>query len=189
MRTVSHARRLRLMALAFVIGLTSIAGGATPIAAQTSTPFNAWFNEVTTFRPCPPGVPAGATCFTGHGDGEATPPGGDADEDYAGFVDNSQRDPQTGCAPDSNAVAITTSQGRLFLTTRGRGCPTGPPDPQGRVPVNDRGTWTAHGGTGIFRGATGSGTVETNGWISLNPDGSPRSAESHSVYTGQLFLR
>ena len=103
-------------------------------------------------------------------------------ETYAGYVDNARRDPATGCAPDANAVVITTTRGRLFVTTKGVGCPTGP------LSVHDEAVWTAHGGTGIFERASGSGRVVTNGdYVVVN--GQPVGAVSHSEYTGTLILR
>jgi hypothetical protein len=183
---MGHSTRRRVL-FGFAFALVAISSGATPSLAQTAQstrPFTAEFREQTTLRPCPPaGVPAGATCFTGVGQGTATPPGGPAAENFAGYVDNVRRNPRTGCAPDANAVVITTSRGHLFLTTNGVGCPTG------GLNVHDEGTWTAHGGTGIFEGARGGGRVVTDGTFILGPDGNPVGATSLSRYSGTLTLR
>src|SRR5207244_10862913 len=130
-------------------------------------------DDVTTPRDCPPGFPAVAFCFTGVGHGPTAPPGTTATETYAGFVDFTTHDPVTGCPVDHNAVSISTSSGTLFLTTTGSAC--GP---------FDDGTWDAHGGTGIFAGATGTGHVHTD--VLSPPDPATGTIRSSSLYTGTL---
>ena len=173
-----------LTAVSAVAFLASV--GATPSFADTTTPYSATFPmEVTTPRACPAGAPAGAFCFTGQdhsGLGTSTPPGGTAFEDFAGFVDLAHPIPGAcpGGAPgfpDHNVVTITTSRGQLFLTTAGTACGLGQPT------TTDNGTWQAHGGTGIFSGARGGGTVATVG--TPNPNGTINSA---STYAGTLTL-
>ena len=135
-------RRFGIVGLALV-GLMAISAPSTALAA-TPTPYTATFQEQTTFlQSCPAGVPAGSTCFVGVGHGASTPPGDpNAVENFAGYV--------TPTGMDANVVSISTNRGTLFMTT------------QGQVGVNsEMGTWTAHGGTGIFTGATGSGAVNT----------------------------
>ena len=166
-------RHWRSAALSLVLGLLAIGTGAMP-ALAASTPFSATYpDEVTTRRDCPPGFPAGAFCFTGVGHGLTTPPGTVGTERYAGFVDVTTQDPVTGCPVDRNAVSISTSSGTLFLTTRGASCPP-----------FDNGTWQAVGGTGIFEGATGSGTVSTV-TTGVNSNGT---ISSSSTYAGTLNL-
>jgi hypothetical protein len=175
MSDVIRGRQWRSVALSLVLGLIVIGMGALP-ALAAATPFHVTYpDEVTTQRPCPPGFPAGAFCFTGVGHG--MPLVGttkiDSTESYAGFVDFTTHDPVTGCPVDRNAVSITTSSGTLFLTTRGASCPP-----------FDNGTWEAVGGTGIFEGATGSGTVTTVS-TGVNPD---KTIASKSTYDGTLNL-
>jgi hypothetical protein len=107
------------------------------------------------------------------GTGPTTPPGGVGVERYAGYADVRGANPLTGCAPDYNAVSISTSSGTLILTTSNT-CPGG---------VNNA-TWTAQGGTGIFEGATGGGPVTTQ-VLGYNPDGT---IHSISTYAGVLSL-
>jgi hypothetical protein len=75
-------------------------------------------------------------------------------------------------------VTLGTSAGRLFLTTDGTDCmSTG----------TDDGVWHALGGTGIFEGASGTGTVHTQ---AVGGTGTPADPiRSFSTYTGSLTLR
>ena len=134
------------------------------VVFAASAPFSATFNETTTFGACPAGVPPGSRCFVGVGQGPTTPPA-PADqnsvEHFAGSVD------PTG--HDANVVSITTNQGTLFLTTSGQ---------VGNGGATESGTWTAHGGTGIFEDGRGSGPVNTV-LTGVNPDGS---VNSHTIY-------
>jgi hypothetical protein len=148
--------------------------GATPTLAA-GTPFSATFNETTTPRACPAGAPPNAFCFTGTGSGPVVPPGDpNASETFAGFVDPNTPNPVTGCPTDRNAVRMATNRGTLFVTTLGSSCGDGV----------DNGTWTAHGGTGIFEGASGTGTVHST--ASFTPNGTISSVSS---YSGVLTLR
>ena len=166
-----HAAQRRFGVLAAsamaVLALSAPTGSALAAAAA---PFTATVTERTTFVPCPAGVPAGSHCFVGVGHGTSSPPvppDPTAVEAFTGYV--------TPTGQDANAVSISTSQGTLFLTTAGV---------VGNGGATESGTWTAHGGTGIFAGATGSGpvnTVETG----VNPDGS---VNSQTVYGGALLL-
>src|SRR5438128_2330990 len=176
----------RLVVAAWILALFAGLSTAAPSAANGTTPYSANFpNEETVFRPCPPGVPTGSICFTGSdhsGQGNSTPPGTTATEDFAGFVDLSRATP-TPCPdgstghPDHNIVAISTPAGRLFLTTDGTDCiSTG----------HDHGVWQAHGGTGIFEGASGSGTVDTQAAGGMGTPSDP--IRSSSTYTGTLTL-
>jgi hypothetical protein len=156
--------------------------GAIPALAAASTPFNATFTETTTPRACPAGLPANAFCFTGTGTGPSTPPVPtdlNAKESFAGFVDENKANPITHCAPDFNVVSISTYAGTLFLTTQGNACPV----PNNPAQSTDNGTWRAFGGTGIFAGASGSGTVSTIG--TFQPTGLITSV---STYNGTLSL-
>jgi hypothetical protein len=164
----------------FLIGTT-----AAPSAAATTTPYSATFpQERTVQQTCPPGVPAGSFCFTGSdhsGLGTSTPPGSTATEDFAGFVDFSS----TGTCPDGttgfhdhNAVSIGTRSGNLFLTTEGLDCPS---------LGQDNGTWRVVGGTGIFEGASGSGTVHTQATGGTGTPSDP--IRSFSAYSGTITLR
>jgi hypothetical protein len=169
-----RGKQWRRAALSLAFGLVVVGVGATP-ALAASSPFNATYpDERTTFRTCPPGFPASAICFTGVGHGPTVPPGSTGTESYAGFVDTAKPGAIPGCALDRNAVSIRTSSGTLFLTTTGSACG-----------AFDDGTWQAFGGTGIFAGATGSGTVHTD-VLGPNPDGT---INSSSTYAGTLTLR
>ncbi len=172
-------RRLVLVGVSLVLLASATAA---PSSAATSTPYSANFpKEQTVFRPCPPGTPPGAICFTGSdhsGMGTSDPPGGAATEDFAGFVDTSS----PGTCPngstgfhDHNAVAIGTSAGKLFLTTSGLSC--------GGM---DTGTWQAVGGTGMFANASGGGMVQTQAGGGTGSQQDP--IRSSSTYTGQLTL-
>jgi hypothetical protein len=172
-------RRLVLVGVSIVLLLSATAA---PSSAATSTSYSASFTEQTVQRPCPPEAPPSAFCFTGTGMGTSTPPGGAATEDFAGFVDFGSPIKDacgTGIAgfPDHNAVSISTSSGKLFLTTSGVDCAnTG----------TDNGTWHAVGGTGIFDGATGTGHVQTH---ATGGQGTPDNPIlSSSTYTGTLKL-
>ena len=167
-RDLVSIRRYRFgftgVALAFV-GLAV----STYVAFAATTPFSATFNERTTFQACPPDVPPGSRCFSGVGHGPTTPPGDpNAVENFSGFV--------TPTGQDFNVVSIATNKGTLFLTTAGV---------VGNGGATESGTWTAHGGTGIFEDASGSGPVNTV-LTGVNPDGSVNSLTN---YGGTLNLR
>jgi len=171
--------RARVALLGLVAGLLALTTLVTPSFAASTKPFSATYpDELTTPRTCPAGVPANAFCYTGVGHGPTTPPGSTGTEQFAGFVDQNKADPVTHCAPDVNGVSITTSRGTLFLTTNGNACPTS------QTTSVDNGTWRAFGGTGIFDGATGSGTVATVGTFNANG-----TISSTSTYAGTLTLR
>jgi len=170
--------RARVAVLSLVAGVLVQASTAVPTFAAAG-PFTANYpDEVTTRRPCPQGTPTGAFCFTGVGHGPTVPPGGPGTERFAGFVDLAHTGPD-GCAPDVNAVTITTARGTLLLTTQGRACFTA------TGASTDTGTWRVIGGTGVYQGASGSGSVTTLGRPTL-PDGT---ISSNSTYTGTLTLR
>jgi hypothetical protein len=167
--------RARLALLGLSLALLAIGMGATPTLAATS--FVATFKETTIPQPCPDDLPMGAFCFVGQGTGPVTPPGGQGTENFVGFVDLAKADPTTHCAPDFNAVSITTSRGVLILITQGSGCPTS------QTTSVDNGTWTAIGGTGIFANAQGSGSVSSA--ATFNPNGT---ISSTTTYGGTLTL-
>ncbi|HEV8638870.1 MAG TPA: hypothetical protein VG370_32065 [Chloroflexota bacterium] len=169
--------RRRIVLLGLVLGLLASVAVAAPALAATTTRFQASFVEQTSFVPCPPGPPPKAQCFSGHGDGEAIPPGGPATESFQGFVDVAAADPVTHCTPNYTAATIATGSGKLYLVAQGRNCPTGP------TSAVDNGTWTAVGGTGIFADARGSGTFSTE--ATFNPDGT---ISSKTTYDGTLRL-
>ncbi len=170
--------RARVALLGLVVGLLAVSTGVTPTFADNSTRFSATYgDELTTPRQCPPGTPANAFCYSGVGHGLTTPPGSTGTEQFAGFVDQNRADPVTHCAPDFNVVSITTSKGTLFLTTNGTACPTS------QTTSVDHGSWQAFGGTGIFRDASGSGTVDTVGTFNANG-----TISSSSTYGGTLTL-
>ena len=81
-----------------------------------------------------------------------------------------------GCLADHTAVTTSTRRGNLNLLAQGKRC--GAQDPV------DEGTWTARGGTGIFAGASGTGTATTV-VKGQNADGTISSA---STYDGLLTL-
>jgi hypothetical protein len=111
-----------------------------------------------------------------------------ATEEFTGFLDLSRPIPHacppipgttlgTAGFPDHNLVTIGTTRGDLFLTTDGVDC----------VSTNtDDGVWHAMGGTGIFRGATGGGTVHTEAGLGTGTAVDP--IPSASTYTGSLTL-
>ena len=188
-------QRARVL-VSWTLAVFAVATTATPSSAAASTPYTASFSqERTVQRTCPPGVPLGSFCFTGSdhsGTGASNPPIPTdirATEDFAGFVDftspiadacapkpgSTQRTPGF---PDHNVVAIGTYAGRLFLTTDGVDCmSTG----------TDDGVWHAVGGTGIFKGARGMGTVHTQATGGTGSASDP--IRSFSTYTGTLTLR
>ena len=159
-------RRSGLVGVVLAVVVLSLSSA--PVSASGSTAFNATFNETTTFKACPPGVPAGSQCFEGAGNGLTNPPGDpNSVEHFAGFVD------PTG--HDANIVSIATNKGTLFLTTSGQ---------VGNGGATESGTWTAHGGTGIFEDATGTGTVNTQ--VTSPPLNG--SVTSLTIYKGSLNL-
>lgn len=105
-----------------------------------------------------------------------------ATEDFAGFVDFSSPIANacggTPAFPDHNVVAIGTDSGALFLRTDGTDCV---------MLGTDDGVWRALGGTGIFKYATGSGTVHTQATGGTGTLSDP--IRSFSMYTGTLTLR
>src|SRR5260370_36061894 len=175
----------------FLVGAPT---AAPSLAAPTSQSYTASFPMEKTFkRTCPAGFPAVDFCFTGSdhsGLGTSTPPGSTATEDFAGFVDftspiaNACLTPPTfllRTSPgfsDHNLVTLGTSQGRLFLRTDGTDCTT---------TGTDDGAWKVLGGTGVFEGATGSGTVHTQATGGDGSQGHP--ITSFSTYTGSVTLR
>jgi hypothetical protein len=74
-------------------------------------------------------------------------------------------------------VSIATQQGTLYLVANGTSCQTGP------TTAVDNETFQAVGGTDLFAGARGTGTVATAG--TFNPNGT---VSSTTNYTGQLVL-
>ena len=172
-----------IVSLTVALGLLVVTT-ATPSAAATQTSYSASFpQEQTVQQNCPPGVPPGSFCFAGSdnsGSGTSTPPGGSATESFAGFVDFSS----TGTCPDGttgfrdrNAVTIGTSAGQLVVTTDGLDCPS--------LGTED-GTWQVVRGTGIFGGATGSGTVRSQSTGGAATQTNP--IRSLSTYSGTLTL-
>jgi hypothetical protein len=86
---------------------------------------------------------------------------------------NTAGSPIPACPADHNAVSITTTRGTLFPTTSGSACG-----------AFDDGTWQALGGTGVFEGAMGGGTVHT----AVDPvPNNDRSLNSSSTYLGTTF--
>jgi len=180
---------MRFRRLAVALGAAGLLASvsAAPSLAATTSPYSANFpQEKTIQRTCPPGIPAGAFCFTGSdhsGLGTSTPPGSTATEDFAGYVDFSQPLPGA-CAggatgfPDHNVVSIGTSSGNLFMRTDGTDCMnTG----------TDDGTWVILGGTGVFSDASGTGHVHTQ---ATGGTGTPTNPiTSFSAYTGTITLR
>ena len=178
-----------LVSLGLVVFVTATT--AAPASADKPTPYSASFPQeltVSTGSTCPPGAPPppASFCFVGSdhsGQGTSTPPGPTkpATEDFQGFVDFTQT---TTCADgstgfrDHNTVTIGTNTGQLFLTTDGVDCPSF---------GTDDGVWRAVGGTGMFKNATGTGTVHTQ---ATGGSGSPSDPiRSASTYSGQLVLQ
>jgi hypothetical protein len=193
---MGHSTRRRVI-LGLTCALFVLGIGTPPTLADGSQTvrYKAFFKEVTTPSatcppgappPSPPGQPPTAFCFTGNGVGTSDPPGGPALERYAGFVNFTRPitcpDGSTGFA-DHNNVTITTARGQIFLTTDGEACGLGNPTGQ----IHDEGVWNITGGNGIFRGATGRGTVVTDG--QANPLDPSAPIQSQSTYTGTITLR
>lgn len=179
-----------------IFAFVALAATAAPSSAAPPPTFNAKFAaEQTLFRPCPPGVPTGALCFTGSDrSGTITSPPIPkevaAREDYVGFVDVNHPilPAPVGCPPnangtppafpDHNTVVLSTRAGRLFLTTDGVNCTT---------TGVDHGIWRVTGGTGVFTHARGSGTVVTQALGGTGAATDP--INSMSTYTGLVTLR
>jgi len=180
----------RTTALSTCAAALLLAATAAPSLAATSAYKASFPQEKTVQRTCPPGVAAGSFCFTGSdhsGQGTSTPGGAPATEDFAGFVDFSHpianacapttANPSTTGFPDHNVVTIGTPSGQLFLRTDGTDCmSTG----------TDDGTWVALGGTGVFRGASGTGHVHTQATGGTGTASDP--ITSFSAYTGTITL-
>jgi hypothetical protein len=179
----------RRVVVAWMVALLAGVSTVAPSAAATS--YSASFSQERTVQrgDCPQGIPPppSSFCFTGSDHshtGTSTPPvptDQQAIEDFEGFVDFTQTrvcpDGTTGF-PDHNTVTISTYAGQLFLTTDGVDCPsTG----------TDDGVWNAQGGTGIFKGASGTGTVHTQATGGTGTRTDP--IRSFSSYTGSLTLR
>jgi hypothetical protein len=164
----------RLAALGGVLLSLTIVTAAN---AASATPLRASFAERTYFVACPAGVPASAMCFLGQGSGEILP-GGPAPETFTGYIDAAQADPRTGCAPDHSAIAIAMHSGTLYLVGDGTSCQTGP------TTAVDNEIFQAVGGTGVFEGATGRGTI--TGPATFNANGT---VSSTSTYSGELSLK
>ena len=172
--------------LSVLFAASAIVATVVPSAAAEATPyFAAFLKEVTTPTACNPTATT-HFCYTGQdhsGLGTSFPPDGSATEDFSGFVDFASPaacpDGTTGFR-DTNTVTITTHAGQLFLTTNGVACGLGKPV------STDQGTWTARGGTGIFKEATGSGNVVT---VGTPPNPTTGQISSASVYSGHLSLR
>ncbi len=185
------------LAFCLTLALVAAATTASPSSADMPTPYSASFpQELTVQTTCPPGVPPppASFCFTGSdhsGQGTSTPPGPNkpATEDFTGFVDfsspianacppNPGSTTKTTGFPDHNRVTIGTNTGQLVLTTDGVDCmSTG----------TDDGVWQAVGGTGMFRNATGTGSVHTQATGGSGSATDP--IRSASTYTGQLVLQ
>src|SRR5947209_6285489 len=81
----THAMHRRLVLVGVSLVLLASATAAPSSAAATGTYTATFPQEQTVFRPCPPGTPPGAICFTGSdhsGMGTSDPPGGAATEDF-----------------------------------------------------------------------------------------------------------
>src|SRR5579884_508027 len=153
--------RARVALASLVLAVAAVGTTAAPSLAATGT-LQVTFNETTTPRTCPPGVPAGSFCYTGTGTGTLISPAiGTATEYFVGYALNG------GCGPDHNVATLVTSRGDIFVVANGNTC--------GGV---DQETYTVVGGTGMFQGASGTGSIlgiETG----LNPNGT---ISSHSTY-------
>jgi hypothetical protein len=170
---IARTTRGRLLLAVSVLTLWTATGAA---LAATAVPFQATIRERTTFVLCPLGTaPLTAVCFTAQGTGTATPPGGAATQTFSGWV---KPDPSLSC-PDRlssrSTATIYTWAGNLNIAAQGSQCPP---------PVEEYGTWSAVGGTGLFAGATGGGTYGTTDVV-VNLDGT---ISSTTAYTGTLTL-
>jgi HYR domain len=131
-------------------------GGVAPAGPGTLT-FEAQLSVRYPPTPCPAGTPNSIACFARLG--TATIRGlGNVKESYPYFVE----DFPAGCAADQVRVLPATVQlsvagkGEIELSVGGSGCLTRiPPDP-----VEGTETFTITRGSGVYAGASGSGTIE-----------------------------
>jgi hypothetical protein len=162
--------------------LTAIAGVAPAAAATLDHTVNFTLstnNDVTTVVTCPPGSPSNIV-MCGYAVGtqlEASNTSGDkglSGTVTESFVSELAAPAATATCPaamaDGSVVTIQTSKGNIILTTTGSFCTVTGLDVENFVVV---------GGTGEYRGATGSGVIKAQ-------QTSPTAASE--TYTGSIVL-
>jgi hypothetical protein len=169
-------RRPRLVAQTLLVGACLTLATGTAAAAQ---PFSGHMDEQFAMSACPSGTPATIACVTVTGRGELSHLGKTA-ETVAATINLAGISPATHCAPDQAKATFTAANGdRLFVTTNGSSCPTGPGTGV------DAGRYEITGGTGRFAGASGSGTYTTDAAYAADM----QSGTSITTYTGTLDTR
>jgi hypothetical protein len=157
--------------------LASLVAAATVLPAYASggpISLQASFTESSTYVACPDGTPVGVVCARGTGSASKSPLGG-LTESFGSAIDTAHPNPSNGSLPVYSVATLTTATGdQLFLITVGAFNPSTGVDPE---------TFQVVGGTGRFRGASGSGTV-----LTTLTGQSGASLSSTSQYSGTIVL-
>jgi hypothetical protein len=162
-----------LVAQVLVVGGCLALATGTAAAAQ---PFSGRMDEQFAMSACPAGTLATVACVTVTGTGELSHLG-KTTEAVAATINLAAFSPATNCVPDQARAVFTAASGdRLFLTTNGSSCQTGPGTGV------DTGRYVITGGTGRFTGASGSGAYTTNATYAANM----QSGTSITTYSGTI---
>ena len=148
---------MRRVLVLMTVAATTLIAFAPPTLAQTTISFDALFHEEFAFEPCPTGDPA-EPCGVGHirGFGKATV--------RFEFISGEPVD-SCGHGIFVTTIALQDGSGTLVLEEDDTFCnPGSSADAPGNQlhsfgnPFSIEGTWVVTSGTGVFEGATGSGT-------------------------------
>lgn len=143
---MSHVRRISLVLVALTVALITVPRSA---SAASLVPFQATVTE-SGFTPtlCAP-IPS--LCITLTGTGEATHMG--EIEESAFVTNNLASNPAPGCHTETRDTTLTAANGdQLMMHATGINCSTSP------TTVTAVDSYVVTGGTGLFSGASGSGT-------------------------------
>jgi hypothetical protein len=142
--TMSNARRI-VATLGALLALLAVAPHG--VAAKSLVPFHATTKENVTVVPCDPNF----LCISIRGSGHATHLGKISES--ANFAIDLANPPKPGCNTNSGTMTLSGANGdSISLALHGTGCFTSP------TTQTIVGSYIVTGGTGRFRGASGSGT-------------------------------
>jgi hypothetical protein len=166
-------RRPQLVAQTLLVVACLTLATGTVAAAQ---PFGGRMDEQFAMAACPSGTLAALACVTVTGTGELGHLGRTS-ETVQATINLAALSPATYCAPDQAKATFTAANGdRLYMTTNGLSCQTGPGT------GIDTGRYEITGGTGRFAAASGSGAYTTHATYAANM----QSGSSITTYSGTI---